>query len=427
MSGNSSLSHQALGSELKEATASSEAHAAVPSLEDVPDGGWRAWLVVLGSSLSLFASAGLVNAYGTFQAYYETDLLPSSSPSTISFIGSIQIFLLYFLGTFAGRAFDAYGTKARNQLYQVFLSHGVLFGIGISLLFSPALAVIGHWFRRRRALAIGLTTGGSATGGVVVPILMERLIPTLGFPWAVRVVAFLLLGLLAISCVTIKTRLPLSGRMSFRTAIDLGGFRDPRYALANIAAFLLFYAFFVPYFYIQIYADFREVAPHIAHYLLAVMNAMNIVSRILPGLIADRLGTLPVFVPAATICSVLTLGLWLPSRSAGSVIAFAALYGLFSGAFVSLLPTYIAAISPREKFGARLGATYIGVAIASLAGTPTAGALLTTTDQSHFNNLIVFTGVLLVAGTVVMAGAGLVGSPRVQLLGRKREDAGVEE
>ncbi len=48
---------------------------------------------------------------GTFQSYYETTLLPSSSSSSISLIGSLQIFLLYFGGTFAGRIFDAYGTS----------------------------------------------------------------------------------------------------------------------------------------------------------------------------------------------------------------------------------------------------------------------------------------------------------------------------
>ena len=48
-----------------------------------------------------------------------------------------------------------------------------------------------------------------------------------------------------------------------------------------------------------------------------------------------RPGSLNVFVPAATICTILLLGLWLPSRSSGSIIAFAALYGLVSGAFLS--------------------------------------------------------------------------------------------
>ncbi|KAI8990711.1 monocarboxylate permease [Trametes punicea] len=399
-------------------------------LEYVPDGGKEAWVVVLGSSLALFASAGMINAYGTFQDYYETTLLPSSSSSSISLIGSLQVFFLYFVGTLTGRVFDAYGTRIlipcgsflcvfslmmvslcqKDQAYQVFLSQGVLFGIGIALLFNPSVAVLGHWFRKRRALAIGLTTGGSASGGVIFPIILEQLIPRVGFGWAVRIVSFILLGCLVVSCLTIRTRLPLTGHISLRTALDFGGFRDPRYTLATIGSFLLFYSFFIPYFYIQIYANFRGVSPHIANYLLAILNAMNVPSRILPGYIADKVGPLNVFVPAATICSVLILALWLPSRNTGAIIAFSALYGLFSGAFVSLLPTYIATITPREIYGARLGSVYMVIAVATLVGTPTGGALLKEIDEEHFKHLIIFCGVMSLAGTAVLAMAGVVGS-----------------
>ena len=52
----------------------------------------------------------------------------------------------------------------------------------------------------------------------------------------------------------------------------------------------LFYALFIPYVYIQIYANFRGVSPNISNYLLAILNAMNVPSRVLPGLLADRYG-----------------------------------------------------------------------------------------------------------------------------------------
>ncbi|KAH9885248.1 MFS general substrate transporter [Cubamyces lactineus] len=438
-----------------------------PELEYVPDGGREAWVVVFGTTMALFASAGMINAYGTFQDYYESTLLPSSSSSSISLIGSLQVFFLYFVGTLTGRVFDAYGTKylipigsflcvfslmmvslcQKDQAYQVFLSQGVLFGIGIALLFNPSVAVLGHWFRKRRALVIGLTTGGSATGGVVFPIILEQLIPRVGFGWAVRIIAFILMACLIVACLTIRTRLPLSGELSFRTAIDLGGFKDPRYTFATIGGFLLFYGFFIPYFYIQIYANFRGVPPHIANYLLAILNAMNVPSRILPGYLADKVGPLNVFAPTAAVCSILILGLWLPSRNAGSIIAFAALYGLFSGAFVSLLATYIATISPREQYGARLGSSrlfcvnicahahtlhsalpgsvYMLIAVATLVGTPTGGAILKETDEKHFNRLIVFCGVMCTAGTLVLAMAGVVGTKTLRGRFRKLRDASV--
>ena len=148
----------------------------------------------------------------------------------------------------------------KDQAYQLFLSHGVLFGIGIALMyvrhgpslalaptlltappsarFNPAVAVVGHWFRRRRATAIGVVLSGGAVGGVVFPILLQRLIPLIGFGWAVRVIGFIIMACFIVACLTIKTRLPLTGYISWRTAIDLHGFKDPRYVLATISGFL---------------------------------------------------------------------------------------------------------------------------------------------------------------------------------------------
>ena len=48
---------------------------------------------------------------GTFQDYYESTLLPSSSSASISLIGSLQVFFLYAAGPLTGRIFDAYGTS----------------------------------------------------------------------------------------------------------------------------------------------------------------------------------------------------------------------------------------------------------------------------------------------------------------------------
>ncbi|KAI0794344.1 monocarboxylate permease [Fomes fomentarius] len=407
---------------------------AIDELEYIPDGGREAWTVVLGSTLALFASAGMINAYGTFQDYYESTLLPSSSSASIALIGSLQVFFLYGLGPLTGRIFDAYGTSVLVPLgsfvcvfammmvsltqpdcaYQLFLSQGVLFGIGIALMFNPCVAVVSHWFRRKRASAIGIVLSGGAVGGVVFPILLQRLIPVIGFAWATRVIAFIIMACFIVACLTIRTRLPLSGHISWRTAVDLHGFKDVRYVLATIGGFILFYALFIPYVYVQIYANFRGVPSNIANYLLPILNAMNIPSRILPGFLADRYGPLKVFIPAAAFCAIFILGLWFPSRNPGEIIAFAALYGLFSGAFVSLLATYIAVITPREVYGARLGSVYIFLAIATLVGTPTGGALLKTVDAAHFDNLILFSGVLMAVGTVILVAAAFFELERVR-------------
>jgi uncharacterized membrane protein YoaK (UPF0700 family) len=46
-----------------------------------------------------------VNAYGAFQTYYTLTL--DESPSTISWIGTVQNFLTFVIGAFSGRLLDA--------------------------------------------------------------------------------------------------------------------------------------------------------------------------------------------------------------------------------------------------------------------------------------------------------------------------------
>ena len=70
-----------------------------------PDGGLKAWTQVAMAWLSIFNAWGYANSFGAFQTYYETTL--DVSPSTISWIGSVQVFILFFVSAFSGRALDA--------------------------------------------------------------------------------------------------------------------------------------------------------------------------------------------------------------------------------------------------------------------------------------------------------------------------------
>ncbi|CEH16493.1 Monocarboxylate transporter [Ceraceosorus bombacis] len=391
------------------------------ALPDVPDGGWRAWLVAIGAATTLFASFGIANSYGVFQNYYNSNRLPHETDSVVALIGAIQLFLLYGFGPLVGKIFDSYGVGVLmplgsfciifstfmlsitqpDQTYQYFLTQGLLFGLGNAMVFTPALAVLTHWFRKKRAYALGVVAAGSSLGGVIFPIVLQRLLAEKGFGWAVRACAFIALGCLTFSCLTMKTRLPLRPQpmSSFLKFIDVGGFKDIRFCLATASAFCVFYGLFNPFFFIQQYAQLQG-------YLLPIINACGIPARIIPGIMADRVGVLNMLVPLITASGVLVLALWLPSKGQGAIIAFAALYGLLSGGFVSLLPAYIARISPQSHYGARLGAVYSVVAIANLVGTPTAGAFLKgEPTQQKFSHLIGFTGAIVLAGALCAAGA----------------------
>lgn len=78
-----------------------------------------------------------------------------------------------------------------EQLWQQFLTQGVLFGVCSSFGVQPALAVVGQYFHKRRALAMGVVAGGSSLGGVCFPLMFSGLIPRIGFSWSIRVAALI--------------------------------------------------------------------------------------------------------------------------------------------------------------------------------------------------------------------------------------------
>lgn len=125
---------------------------------------------------------GVVNTFGIFQSYYEETLLPSHSASSISWIGTMQGFLLFIVGVIVGPVFDkgylksliaigsflvVFGlmmTSLSTKYYQVFLAHGVAVGLGCAFLYLPSIAIVATYFTSRRGIATGITTSGGSIG-----------------------------------------------------------------------------------------------------------------------------------------------------------------------------------------------------------------------------------------------------------------------
>ena len=79
--------------------------------EEYPEGGLRAWLVVLGSWLALFSSLGIMNTLGTFLTYVKTHQLSEYDEGTLGWVFSLYTFVCFFLGVYFGPIFDKYGPR----------------------------------------------------------------------------------------------------------------------------------------------------------------------------------------------------------------------------------------------------------------------------------------------------------------------------
>ncbi|KAL7753173.1 hypothetical protein RI367_001627 [Sorochytrium milnesiophthora] len=401
---------------------------------DFPEGGKRAWLVVLGSALISFSSFGVINSFGEFQYFYKRDYLADYSNSAISIIGSLQISLLYVCGLFAGNVFDMTGVKylypiggfgtvlslvllsftQPGQYFQQLLVQGIMLGLAVGCGFYPALSIVSHYFSKRRALAMGLVAAGSSVGGVCFPVLIHQAIPSIGFAWTVRIVALLCGVCYGVAFLLARTRLPPKPAVPLRRLIDFGGYTDRRYLAYAVGGFLINMVMYLPYYYIQHFAELHGVSDSVAGYLLSVINGASFFGRIIAGLLGDRYGRANILCPFTILCGVLCFVLWMPATGAVAMIAFCALYGFFSGGFISVFPACVAQISPPESIGTRIGTFFGVISFATLLGPPIGGAFLSVDTLGSYQHLIIFTGAMSVLGGVGLCVARYFCSPNLK-------------
>ncbi|KAK9451834.1 major facilitator superfamily domain-containing protein [Limtongia smithiae] len=322
--------------------------------------------------------------------------LKEYSTSTVSWILAIQSFVLVFGGIIVGPLFDILGpkpllipgillliigvmtTSVASEYYQFILAQGICTGLGGSLIFNTTVGALSTWFVKRRATAVGIMTSGAAIGGTILPIIFRRIEAAHGFSQGVRAVGYLLAGLSVFVCFAISSRTKPPGWKHanfYQTYVK--PFRWLPYTTVTAAVFFVYFGAYIPLNYVPQYArNEAQFSSTMASYLASVQNGASTIGRIVPGILADRLGRYNVFTVCTVIAGILTLTLWIPANSHAVVIAYAALYGLFAGPTMSLFVAMIGEIVPVQHVGARLGATSAVVSFASLCGVPLAGGLL---------------------------------------------------
>jgi len=391
-----------------------------PSL--LSEGGLTGWLTVSGGFLVTFCSFGTAQSFGVYQDYYAQNTLRNYSLSDISWIGSAQLFFLFFTGLPAGKLFDlgrfreclifgcllfVFSTfmlslVQQSQYYQVFLAQAVGVGIASGFMFAPALSVISQYFTRRRSLAMGIVMSGSCLGAIIYPIMLNNLFNgKVGFAWGVRATAFMDIGLLVLANMIMKAK-PQAIK---RPGLEHGGFgaimRDAPFWMSTIGCGLLFIGVFVPVFYIQLFTQLHGLSPSLSFYTISILNAASLFGRILPNFIADLCGVLNVLIVCTALTGALTFVMLAATTVAGAVV-FTLFYGFFSGAVISLATPAAASFSKSlGEIGVRIGLGTLVAGIASLIGPPIAGALLQSQGSYHWYRPIVFAAVMILAGSVL--------------------------
>ncbi|KAI0201319.1 MFS general substrate transporter [Astrocystis sublimbata] len=407
------------------ATESAEAPFPLGDIGDAgpPNGGLVAWLQVAASFVLYGNTLGLLNTFGVYQAYYESETLKAYSASDISWIGSIQSLLLLAVGMFIGPLYDAGHcrvllitgtvcvalgfmlTSISTSYWSIFLSQGVLTGLGTSCLSIPAIAIVPPYFEpARRPFAMGTATLGSGLAATIYPIVFQSLQPAIGFPWAVRVQGFISLVLCLFAVVVARPRYASHARKrTFRTLFKGAGLKDPTFTVYVISIVFNNLGYFEPLFYLEGYAELHGGAGlPVTKYLLSILNGSSTFGRLVPSALAKHIGVINAFIITVSL-SAASIFYWTSAFNIAGNIAFAVLYGFFSGGVLAFAPVVLTLLTKDLSYlGTRLGVLNIFKGIASVVGAPIGGAILQ--SSGGYLGMQLFSGFSVLL-TAVFAGA----------------------
>ncbi|KAF4634148.1 hypothetical protein G7Y89_g3964 [Cudoniella acicularis] len=381
-----------------------------------------AWLQVLMAHLLLANTWGYINSFSIFEDYYI--LLFQRSPSEISWVGSLQIFLTFFLGTFSGMALDAglyryilfigpflqvlgiLITSFSNQYWQLIIMQGIVQGVGDGLLFCPTIAILSTYFNKKRSMAIALAGCGAATGGIIFPVIAQQLLPRIGFSWTLRVMG------LVVAINGITANIYSRTRIIHKTSgplFDWRAFKSARYTMFSLAIFLI--------------STFAREVIHVStltsRTILIIMNAVGIPGRIIPAILADgyfgpAIGSAKTLVPVV-LCTTIILYCWIAVKTMAALVPFVVFYGVSAG-IQSLFPAALSSLTedPRQM-GVRMGMIFSIAGIGSLAGPPIAGAFVTM-DKENFLYAQIFAGTTMLLGGLILLAEQFTGNLSIDLL-----------
>ncbi|THV49890.1 hypothetical protein BGAL_0174g00070 [Botrytis galanthina] len=181
---------------------------------------------IAGAWCDSTASLGIYNTAGVFEVVISESILPGESSSTLGWIFPIYAFVNWICGVQIGPTFDAMGPRGLlitgtictligifalsfcTERYQIILSFSILTGIGSSLLVTPSMGCVAHGFMERRGLASGIAFVGDGFGGVLFPLMIQSLLPQVGWEWSIRILGVVLLLLCSMNVTFCRRRIP---------------------------------------------------------------------------------------------------------------------------------------------------------------------------------------------------------------------------
>ncbi len=265
----------------------------------------------------------------------------------------------------------AYGLATVAPSIAMLSAAHLALGLGTAVGFGPLIADISHWFLRRRGIAVALVASGNYLSGAVWPMLLAGLLAESGWRQVYLVLAVITLAVVIPLSLLLRRRVPVEAHGQAKAAAALRARRtgfSPRalQGVLGIAGIACCVAMSMPQVHIVAYSVGLGHGPAAGAEMLSLMLLGGAISRVISGLVADRLGgVLTLFVGSTLQC--LALFLYLPWDGLVSLYVVSAVFGLSQGGIVPSYALVVREYMSAREAGARVGfvmmMTILGMAL----------------------------------------------------------------
>jgi MFS family permease len=350
-------------------------------------------LAVVVAFVTLAVAFGAVYNYGSLVG--EMRLSLGLDASAAGWVFSVSAFAFLSSGSITGGLSDRYGPRPLLAAGALLVAGGLIFtsvagdaadavigyitvGVGIGCVYVPSVANVGRWFDQHRAQAIGFAVTGIGVGTVLGPIITAALVEQFGWRRTDRVIAVAVFVVL-LGCALLVPRSPREGAVVDSWPIRRLA-RDRVFRVLYVSGFLSGLALYVPIVFLAPMAQHFGISPGRAAVLVSAIGVASTGSRVLFGLMAERIGVLFAY-KAAVLTMWLGFLAWLPSRSFGGLLVVAVTFGSGYGGTIALIPALLGAYFGVKSMGTASGTMQTSASIGSLLGPPLAGLLLGSTER----------------------------------------------